>query len=175
MRCLTSSQRSLRLSSFLLNYFFSFLSASFISTILSPTSLILSSAWVILLLVPSQVLLISAIALFIIDWVFVISASSLLNTYCISSILVSTLSAIPFVFKILDHFTIIILNSFSGRLLISSFFFCSGGFLSCYFTFWIFICLFILFTLLCLGCLFCSWEFMVLLNCGVCSLWVELD
>ena len=40
-----------------------FLSASFISTILSSTSLI--SALVILLLVPSRVLLISAIALFI--------------------------------------------------------------------------------------------------------------
>ena len=42
-----------------------FLSASFISTILSSTSLILSSASVILLLVPSRVLLISITALFI--------------------------------------------------------------------------------------------------------------
>ena len=50
------------------NSFFSFsLSASFISTILSSTSLIPSSASVILLLVPSRVLLISFIALFIID------------------------------------------------------------------------------------------------------------
>ena len=39
-----------------------FLSASFIFTILSSTSLILSSASVILLLVPSRVLLISVIA-----------------------------------------------------------------------------------------------------------------
>ena len=44
-----------------------FLSASFISTILSSTSLILSSVSVIHLLVPSRVLLISFIALFIID------------------------------------------------------------------------------------------------------------
>ena len=44
-----------------------FLSASFISTILSSTSLILSSASVILLLVPSRVLLISFIALLFID------------------------------------------------------------------------------------------------------------
>ena len=49
------------------NSFFSFFpSASFISTILSSTSLILSSPSVILLLVPSRVFLISFIALFII-------------------------------------------------------------------------------------------------------------
>ena len=47
------------------NYFCLF--ASFISTILSSPSLILSSASVILLLVPSRVLLISVIALFMID------------------------------------------------------------------------------------------------------------
>ena len=44
-----------------------FLSASFISTILSSTSLMLSSASVIHLLVPFRVLLISVIVLFIID------------------------------------------------------------------------------------------------------------
>ena len=60
--CLTLSQRSLKLSSFLLILFSFFLSASFISTILSSTSLILSSTTVILLLVPSRVLLISVIA-----------------------------------------------------------------------------------------------------------------
>ena len=47
------------------NYFF--LSASFISTILSSTSLVLSSASVILLLVPARVLLISVISLSVID------------------------------------------------------------------------------------------------------------
>ena len=52
----TLSQRSLRLSFFLLILFPFFFSASFISTILSSTSLILSSASVILLLVPSRVL-----------------------------------------------------------------------------------------------------------------------
>ena len=61
----TLSQRSLRLSSFLLILFSFFLSASFISTILSYTSLILSSVSVILLMVPSRVFLISFIALFI--------------------------------------------------------------------------------------------------------------
>ena len=64
---LTLSQRSLKLSSFLLILFSFFLSASFISTILSSTSLILSYASVILLLVPFRVLLISVIALFTID------------------------------------------------------------------------------------------------------------
>ena len=60
------SQRSLRLSSFILIHFSFFHSVSFISTILSSTSLILSSACVILLLVPCRVFLISFIALFII-------------------------------------------------------------------------------------------------------------
>ena len=55
---LTLSQGSLRLSSFLLIFFFSFfLSASFISTILSSTSFILSSASAILLLALSRGLL----------------------------------------------------------------------------------------------------------------------
>ena len=52
--CLTLSQRSLRLSSFLLISFYFFLSDSFISAILSSTSLILSSASVILLFVPPE-------------------------------------------------------------------------------------------------------------------------
>ena len=60
------SWRSLRLSSFLLIHFYFFLSDSFISTFLSSTSLILSSASVILLFVASKVFLISFIALFII-------------------------------------------------------------------------------------------------------------
>ena len=64
--CLTLSQGSLRLSSFLLIHFSFFVSVSFISTILSSTSLILSSASIILLLVPSRVFLISLIALLII-------------------------------------------------------------------------------------------------------------
>src|SRR5574339_423991 len=53
---LTLSQKSLRLSSFLFIHFSFFLSASYISTILSCTSLILFSASVTLLLVPSRVL-----------------------------------------------------------------------------------------------------------------------
>ena len=50
--------------------FFFFLSTSFISTILSSISVILTSALFILLLVPSRVLLISVITLFFIDSLF---------------------------------------------------------------------------------------------------------
>ena len=65
--CWTLSQWSLRSSSFFLIHFSFFLSVSFVSTILSSTSLNLSSASIILMLVPSRVFLISFIALFIID------------------------------------------------------------------------------------------------------------
>jgi len=61
---LTLSQRSLRFSH--LNLFSFFLSDSFISTILSSTSLVLSFASISLLFVPSRVFFISFIALFII-------------------------------------------------------------------------------------------------------------
>ena len=63
---LTLSQRSLRLSSFLLIHISFFLFDSFISTILSSPTFILSSASVILLFVSSRVFLISFITLFII-------------------------------------------------------------------------------------------------------------
>jgi len=56
--CFTFPQRSLKLSSFLFIHFSFFLSVSFISTILSSTLLILSSASIILLLIPSRVFLI---------------------------------------------------------------------------------------------------------------------
>ena len=88
---LALSQRSLSLSSFPLILFSFFLFASFIYTILSSTSLIISFASVILLLVPSRVFLISFIALLIIYWLFFISSRSLLNPSCIFSILVSRL------------------------------------------------------------------------------------
>ena len=136
------------------------LSASFISTILPSTSLILSSASVILWLVPSRVLLISFIALFIIDLLFFIYSRSLLNISCIFSILVSSLFICNSI--LFSRFwiicTIIILNYYSGRLPISSSFVWFGGHLSCFFTCQIFLCLFIWFRLLCLGCLFCRLE-----------------
>ena len=54
------------------------------------------------------------------------------------------------------------LNSFSGVFPVSSSFVWFGGHLSC----WVFLCLFILFRLLCLG-----WPFHILVVCGSCLLW----
>ena len=160
--CLTLSQRSLSLSSFLLIF------SSLLYFHYSFTPLILSSASVILLMLPSRVLFISVIALFIIDWLFFISSRSLLNLSCIFSILVSSLficNSILFS-RFWIFFIIIILNSFSSRFPISSSFVWYGGHLSCYFTCWIFLCLFVLFRLLCLGCPFCRLEV-----CGSSLLW----
>ena len=58
------------------------------------------------------------------------------------------------VFRFWIIFAIIILNSFSCRLISSSFIW-FGGHLSCSFTCWVFLCLFFLFRLLCLGRPFC--------------------
>ena len=63
-------------------------------------------------------------------------------------------------------FIIIILNSFSGRFPISSSFVWLGGLFACSFTCWVFLCLFILFRLLCLG-----WPFCILVVCGSFLLW----
>ena len=75
----------------LLIHFSFFLSDSFVSTILSSTSLILSFASVILLLVPTRVFWsqLSHYSLYIDS--FFISSRSLLNLSCIFSILVSRL------------------------------------------------------------------------------------
>ena len=102
-----------------------FLSASFISTILSSTSFILSSTSVILLVVPSRVFF---ICYCIIHYFFIslfysfilIFFRSLLNISCIFSILVSRLFNSILFSRFWIIFTIIILNSFSGRLPISS-------------------------------------------------------
>ena len=171
LRHLTLSQRSLSLSSFLLILFSFFHSASFISTILSSTLLVLSSASAILLLVPYRVLLISVIALFIIDCLLFISSRSLLNFSCICSILVSNLFTYNFILfsRFWIIFLIIILNSFSGRLPISSFVW-FGGHLSCSFSCWIFLCLFNLFKLLCLGWPFCMLErFLFIVELAACG------
>ena len=119
---LTLSQRSLRLSSFLLILFF--LSVSFISTILSSTSLILFSASVILLLVPSSVFL-SHLLYYSLYIDFFISSKSLLNISCIFLIFVSRLficNSILFS-RFWIIFIIIIQNSLSGRFPISFSFF----------------------------------------------------
>ena len=64
-------------------------------------------------------------------------------------------------------FTIIFfLNSFSGRFPIYSSCVCVGGDISLSFTCWVFLCLLILFILLCLG-----WPFDILAVCGSSLLW----
>ena len=159
---LTLSQRSLRLSSFILIHFYFFLSDSFISTILSSTSLILSSASFILLFVPSRVFFLSHLlhySLYIESFIF---SKSVLNLSCIFSIFVSRLFICDSILfsRFWIIFTIIIRNSLSGRFPISLVWF--GGHLSCSFTCWVFLCLFILFILLCLG-----WPFCILAIFGV--------
>ena len=71
-------------------------------------------------------------------------------------------------------FTIITLNSFLGRLPIS-FSFLHCGFLPHSFIYWMCLCLFILFNLLCLGFLSTAWKVVVPLNHTVCLPWVRLD
>ena len=87
------------------------------------------------------------------------SSRSLLNISYIFSVLVSSLFICTSILfsRFLIIFTIIIVNSFSGRLFISSLVW-FGGHLLCSFSCWIFTCLFILFRLLCLGWLFCMLE-----------------
>ena len=80
--------------------------------------------------------------LFIIVCLLFSSSKSFLNVSCILSILFP---------RFWIYFTIIILNSFSGRLPISSSFIRSGGFLPCSFICCVFLCLLILLNLLCLG------------------------
>ena len=119
-----------------------FFSATFISTILSSTSLILSSVSVILLLVLSRVLFHLLLHYLLLIDSF-ISSMSLLNISCIFSILVSRLficNSILFS-RFWIIFTIIIWNSLSGRFPISSSFLLFGGHLSCSFVCWVFICL----------------------------------
>ena len=71
-------------------------------------------------------------------------------------------------------FTIIILNSFSGRLPISSSFAWSGGFLPCSFICCIFLCLFICLIYCVWGLLFVGCRFVVPVVFGVSLQWVRL-
>ena len=107
--CLTLSQRSLKLSSFLFFLFALFYSAAVISTILSSSSLIHFSAPFILLLSPSSVFFISVI-LFVQLCLFFNSFSSLLNISCILLVCASVLFPRSWII-----FMIITLNSFAGR------------------------------------------------------------
>ena len=83
------SQRSLRLSSVLFCLFTLFCTSEVISTILSSSSLIYSSASDILLLIPSRVFLISVIMLFVSVCLFFNSSRFL--------------HFLHFVFKVFDH------------------------------------------------------------------------
>ena len=159
------SQRSLRLSSILFILFSLFCSAVVISTVLSSRSLICSSASVILLLIASREFLISFIVLFIIVCLFFSSSRSLLNVSCIFSILFPRFWII---------FTIITLNSFSGRLPISSSFVCLVGLYlapssAVCFSVVSFCLTYCVWGLLSSGC-----RFIVPIIFGVCPQWVRL-
>ena len=109
------SQRTHRLCLLLFIFFSILCFVAVISTILSSWSLIPSFVSVILLLIPSGVLFISV-------HLFFSSSRSLVNISCIFSILDSILFLRSCII-----FTIIILNSFSGKLPISTSFSCFSG------------------------------------------------
>ena len=136
------SQRYLRLSTILFILFSLFCPVVVISTILSFRSLIHSSASVILLSIPSKQFFILFIVLFIIVYLLFSSSRSLLKVSCIFSIVFPRFWII---------FTIITLNSFSGRLPISSSFVQCSMFLLCFFICCAFLCLLILLNLWCWG------------------------
>ena len=120
-----------------------------ISTILPSRSLIRASASGILLLIHSREFLLSFIVLFIFVCLLFSSSRSLLNVSCTFPILFPRFWII---------FTIITLNSFSGRQPISSSFVWCGGFLPCSLLCCVFQCLLILLKLLCLGSPFCRLQ-----------------
>ena len=104
-----------------------------------------SSASFILLLIPSSVFFISVTILFIGVHLFFSFPRSLLNISCILSMCAYILFLRSWII-----FTTITLNSFSGRLPISSSFIWSCGFLPCLFICNIFLCHLILSNILCL-------------------------
>ena len=135
--CFILSQKSLRLSSVLFILFTFLCFSGVISTILSSNSLICSFSD-ILLLIPSRVFLISVLVLFVSVCLFFNSSRSLLIDSYIVSVLFS---------RFLIIFTIIILNSFSGSLLVSSSIIWTSVFLVCSFICVVFLCLFLFFFL----------------------------
>ena len=119
---LTLSQSSLRLSSFLFHLFFFFLLASVISTNLSSTSLIRSSASCILLFVASHEFFISVIGFCISACLSFKSYISLLSVSCILSIFASSLFLMSYII-----FSINCLKSFSWRLIVCRSLSCFSG------------------------------------------------
>ena len=130
------SQRSLRLSSFLFIFFF-ILFGGVISIILSSRSLIHSSALVILLIDSFSCIFHFSYCIVYLC-LFFSSSRSLLSISCIFSILPSILFPRSSIL-----FTIIILNSVSGRLPASTLFSCVSRVLSCPFVWDITLFLFI--------------------------------
>ena len=104
--------------------------------------------------------LVSVIVFLIVDWLFFISSQSLLCISCILSVHASSLfiPASVLFSRFWIIFTISILNSYSGRLPIVSSFVWSGRFLLYSVTCWVFLCIFILFSLLHLRPPFCKLE-----------------
>ena len=150
------SQRSLRLSLFLLIIFSISYSVTVISTIVFQVTYLffcLSYSAIDSLVHYSAVCL------------FFSSYRSLVNIYRIFSIVFPRSWII---------FTIIILNSFSGRLPISTSFSCFSGVLSCPFIWDIILCIFILINFL--WCGFCSGSYgIVVLGSFICPLVDEAD
>ena len=129
----TLSQRSLRLSSFLL-ILFSSLIHLFLTLYLLPHLSYLLPPLFYCWSPPECFDLIYCIIHYIVTLFYF--SRSLLNIYCIFSVLVSGLFICNFILfsRFWIIFTIIILNSFSGRFPISSSFVWFGGHLSCSFT-----------------------------------------
>jgi len=159
---LTLSQRSLRLSSFLLILFSSLFHLFLPFYLLPHLSYILPPLFYCRF--PPECFWSNLLHYSLYIESSFISSRSLLNLFCTFSILVSRLficnSSLFSRFWII--FTIIIQNSLSDRFPISSSLVWFGGHLSCSFTCWVFLCLFILFIMLCLG-----WSFCILAVCGV--------
>ena len=142
------SQRSLRLSSVLFILFTLFCSSEVISTILSSSSLICSSASDILLLLPSRVFLISVLVLFV-------SVCLFFNTSRSCSLI---LACSPFCFQGFHHLYYHFSESFSGSLPISSLFIWTSVFLICSFICVVLLCLFIIYIYICFFFLtYCVW------------------
>ena len=114
--CLTLSQSSPRLSSFVFNLSYLFCSASIISTNLCSTSLIRSSASYILLLLASSEFFISVIVFYISSCLSFISCISLVSVSCKLSIFASSLFPMSCII-----FSINSLKTFSWRLRIFSY------------------------------------------------------
>ena len=125
------SHMSLRLSSFYSFFFILFHDSDFYYSVFQFTYLFF---FLTRLFIPSSVFFISVIVLFTSVCLFFSSSKSSLNISCVFSIYASILFLRSWI-----AFTIITLNSFSGRLLISTSLSCFSGVLSCSFIWDIFL------------------------------------